>query len=204
MTGDTPVILKQARISPNARPSATGAGWLGRTSRDMSSGAAVARVGSLMTHRCLMLANLGCALVLAGALATAYWRSVGAAWLAEPLSIAYLLLCPQRPSHSYFPFGAQMALEQREVAMFAAQLVGGLLYRLVGNRVRPLDWPWLGVSSVPIVLDILSQSLGLRESDWLTRSWTGALFNMALVFWAYPRLDRAFSTNRATWSDDGA
>lgn len=138
----------------------------------------------------LLLFNLSATLVLVGSLLVAYLRSVGAFWLAEPLSTAYLLLCPQRPSHSYFPFGSQMALEHREVAMFAAQLLGGLVYGLFRERLRPMHWRLMILLSLPMAWDGFSQMFGLRNSDWVTRTWTGGLFNLALVFWAYPFIER--------------
>lgn len=145
-----------------------------------------------LTRHWLRLLTLSAALVLVGSLGVAYLRSVGASWLAEPLATAYLLLCPQRPDHAYFPFGAQMALEQREVALLGAQLLGGLLYGRVRGRLRPLDGRLVVLLSLPMAWDGFSQMAGLRASDWLTRTWTGGLFTLAVIAWAYPRLDRAW------------
>jgi len=110
---------------------------------------------------------------------------------ADTLHQLYLWLCPQRPSHSYFLLGHQLVLEEREMAMFAAQLLGGLVYGQLRRRVLfELGSIAFVVSGVPMLWDVLSQMLGMRSSDSFTRSWTGALFLVAFVFWCYPRLDR--------------
>lgn len=188
--------MKQTPDAPGgARPRGSGIGG--------AASAVGGRLAAAVTRHWLLLANLSCGLVLGGALGVAYLRSIGATWLSEPLSTAYLLLCPQRPDHSYFPFGFQMALEQREVAMFGAQLLGGLVFGLVGGRLPPLDWPLVILLALPLVVDVLTQMVGLRDSDWLTRTWTGGLFNLAFVFWAYPVVDRALWSQRAAWRRSG-
>lgn len=141
----------------------------------------------------LLLVNLALLLILAGAVAVPALRAAGLeapAWL---LSFVYRLICLQRPAHSYFLFGHQLALEQRMIAMFAAQLLGGLAYGLTRKWVRGLNWRVLIVFSLPIAWDGFSQMFGLRESDWLTRTWTGGLFNLAFAFWLYPLIDRALA-----------
>jgi uncharacterized membrane protein len=158
------------------------------------------RAAALIARRWLLLVNLGCALLLAGAVGVAYLRSVGAGWLSEPLATAYLLLCPQRPDHSYFPFGYQMALEHREVAMLGAQLLGGLGFGLIGGRLRGLDWSLVVLLSMPMLGDVLSQMVGLRESNWLIRTWTGGLFTLAFVLWLYPIVDAVIWSERAARS----
>ena len=144
----------------------------------------------------LVLINLAMGLTILGAIVAPTLRAIGLDAPAGVIHSVYLLLCPQRPAHSYYLFGYQLALEQRELAMFGAQLAGGLVYALVRHRVRVLDWRLLAILSVPIVWDGISQTFGLRTSDWLTRTWTGALFNLAFVFWLYPRLEPVFAIRR--------
>ena len=137
----------------------------------------------------LLLATLGNAAVLAGAVWVAYLRAHGATQLAETLSTAYLLLCPQRPAHSYFPFGAQMALEEREVAMFATLALGGAVYGAVRGRLRPIKLRMVLVLGAPMVLDVVTQMVGLRDSTWLWRTWTGILATWSVIWYVYPRVD---------------
>ena len=44
---------------------------------------------------------------------------------------------------------------------------------------------------IPIAVDGLTQMVGLRESNWVLRTVTGALFGFATVFFAYPFVDEA-------------
>lgn len=161
----------------------------------------VERTTRFVARRWVVLMNLNLALVLAGAVAVSYLRSIGVEWLAEPLASAYLLICSQRPSHSYFPFGYQMALEQRMVAIFAAQLLGGLAFSRLRHRLQPLDWRLMVLLSLPFTWDVFSQTFGLRDSDWLWRTWTGALFNLALTWFAYPRFERGLAEAVETWTE---
>jgi hypothetical protein len=38
--------------------------------------------------------------------------------------------------------------------------------------------------------DAATQAFGLRDSDWQTRTWTGALFLVAFALWFYPVLEQ--------------
>ena len=139
----------------------------------------------------LLLFNLAAGLTLLGALAAPVLDALELSAPAAAIRTAYLLLCPQRAAHSYFLFGHQLALEQRPLAMVAAQLLGGLAYAVARPRLAPLGWLPFVALSLPMAWDVLSQTVGLRTSDWLARTWTGALFNLAFVAWFYPRMDRA-------------
>ncbi len=140
----------------------------------------------------LLFANAACALVLLGSIAPPFLLEADLRSAADAIHTLFLLLCPQRPEHSYFLFGHKLAMEQRILAMFGAQLIGGLAFGAVRGRVSSgLDWRLFTLASLPVAWDILSQSFGFRVSDWPTRTWTGVLFSLALVGWLYPLLNRA-------------
>ena len=146
-------------------------------------------VGWTMTHW-LLVANISVVLILAGAVVAPALRAAGLDAIAWPIHMFYRLLCLQRPSHSYFLLGHQLALEHRMLALFTAQLIGGLVYA-IGRRPRGwLTWRVVLVLSLPMAVDIVSQMVGLRDSDWLTRTWTGSLAALPLVLWVYPHLDQ--------------
>lgn len=105
--------------------------------------------------------------------------------------------------------GYKVAFCQRDVAIYAAILLGGLLYAALRPRwkVRPLPWPaWFLIGIVPIGLDgfsqLFSQSpfgfLPLRESTPLLRTLTGALFGLANTWLAFPYFAEAMEETRAT------
>jgi uncharacterized membrane protein len=89
--------------------------------------------------------------------------------------------------------GYKVALCQRDVAIYSAVLVAGLLFALLRRRmrVRPLSWKWFVVLMIPMAIDGGTQLFGWRESNWWLRTLTGALFGAAAVWWAYPYIDDA-------------
>jgi uncharacterized membrane protein len=144
----------------------------------------------------LLAINVALALTLGGAVAAALVEPIQPA-LANAIHAWYLLLCPQRPEHSYFLLGHQLALEQREISMFNAQLFAGLLYGPFRERWTCWPgWPVLVILAVPMACDGLSQALGFRASDWQTRTWTGALFSLGFALWFYPHLERTLRPSR--------
>ena len=48
------------------------------------------------------------------------------------------------------------------------------------------------LAQVPMLIDVFTQIIGLRDSDGFWRSWTGALGVFAFIGWMYPKLDADF------------
>lgn len=92
------------------------------------------------------------------------------------------------PAHGY-----KIALCQRDLAIYGSMLVVGLGYGVVRRRrpIRPLKLPVFTLFLLPIAVDGLSQLPGWRESTWVLRSVTGALFGIGLVWLAYPHVQAA-------------
>jgi uncharacterized membrane protein len=86
-------------------------------------------------------------------------------------------------------FGYQMAFCQRDFAIYAAMLLGGLLFALVKRWLKPPPFWLFLVLLIPIALDGGTQLIGLRESTWELRLFTGALFGLAIVWLAYPYIE---------------
>jgi len=145
-----------------------------------------------------MLANLLSFLVVALSLLAPYLMSLGATLPARVLYFGYRFLCHQMPSRSYFIFGHQAALCQRDLAIFSSILLAGLLFSLVRNRVKPLNWRIYLLLVIPIALDGFSQLLGWRESNWQLRTLVGALFGLANVGLVYPFIERGMREARAS------
>ena len=162
---------------------------LRRQALDRALWPVLARTAGLIGRRWLLLFNAAAGLTIAGALAAAYLASVGQRGSAQVIYQAYLLLCPQRPSHSFYLWGEKVALEQRVLAIYVGVLFGGLLYGCLRSKVRALGWRLALLLSVPMLVDVLSQTAGLRESDWLWRTTTGAVFALALCWLGLPRID---------------
>lgn len=141
----------------------------------------------------LLMFNLLNGLVIAGAVLAPLLRAAGWTPLATLLYLAYRPLCPQRPDHSFFIAGYKMAFEQRETAIYLGLLLGGMLFAPLRGRLRPLNWRLLALLNLPMLIDVLSQTVGLRESTWHWRMLTGLLGSLAAAWWAYPHLERSFA-----------
>jgi uncharacterized membrane protein len=107
----------------------------------------------------------------------------------DPIYAAYSLICPQRPSHTFFIGGHAMAFEQRDVSVHAGLALAGLLY-LFWNRIRQPLPTWMAVLMVmPMLVDVAISTAGILPSTWVSRLWTGGLAGIAVIWWSYPRFD---------------
>ena len=90
-------------------------------------------------------------------------------------------------------FGYKIALCQRDVAIWGTILLAGLLFGLMRRRWRPLPLRWYVLFLIPLALDGGTQLLGLRESNWMLRTISGALFGLGMVWLAYPYIEGAMA-----------
>lgn len=105
--------------------------------------------------------------------------------------------------------GYKMALCERDIAIYAAIFLFGILYAVTKRRIKPLHWMlWVLIGMGPIGLDGFSQLfsqmdwsflasiLPYRESTPFLRTFTGALFGLATAWFAYPYMEESFSETR--------
>jgi uncharacterized membrane protein len=104
--------------------------------------------------------------------------------------------------------GYKMALCQRDMAIYGAIFLFGIIFSLTGKKIKPLPWYlWLLIGLGPIGLDGFSQLLSqtglsifnwlpLRESTPLLRSLTGAFFGLATAWFGFPYLEESVQENR--------
>jgi uncharacterized membrane protein/glutaredoxin len=105
--------------------------------------------------------------------------------------------------------GYKVALCERDVAIYFAMLVFGIIFGLSGRRIKPLHWMlWLLIGLGPIGLDGFSQlfsqfnwtwfaaMIPYRESTPYLRVLTGALFGLATAWFAYPNIEETMNETR--------
>ncbi len=105
--------------------------------------------------------------------------------------------------------GYKMALCERDMGIYAAIFLFGVVYALSGRRIKPLHWIlWVLIGLGPIGLDgfsqlfsqmdwaFLSSILPYRESTPLLRLFTGVLFGLTTAWFAYPYLEESFGESR--------
>ncbi len=88
--------------------------------------------------------------------------------------------------------GYKVALCQRDLALYGALLLGGLIFGLARRRLHPLSLLGYLLCLLPLAIDGGSQLIGLHESTPLLRLLTGGLLGLASVWMLYPRLEDAF------------
>ncbi len=105
--------------------------------------------------------------------------------------------------------GYKIALCERDVAIYLAILIFGVVFGLTGRRISSLHWVlWLLIGIAPIGLDGFSQlfsqfnwawlasTLPYRESTPFLRALTGALFGLTTAWFAYPSMEESMSETR--------
>lgn len=158
----------------------------------------VEAVAGFITRHWLTLLNLGMGIFALGPFLSPLLMATGHPILGRAIFLGLGATgCHQLPSRSWFIFGYQVAICQRDVAFYGSFFLGGLLFAL-HRQLRPLNWRLYLLFVLPMAVDGLTQLVGLRESTWLLRSITGALFGFASVWLLYPRLEQAMREVQAT------
>jgi len=118
--------------------------------------------------------------------------------LANLIYFGYRYLCHQLPSRCFFIGRFQVALCQRDLALYGGACLAGILFGLVRERVRPLPLRVWVILISPLVLDGVTQLLGLRLSTWQLRTASGLLASGATVWLVYPHLQEGFRDIRTS------
>ena len=166
-----------------------------------------------------------------GIFVTIPWLAPVFAWLgwwdiANPIYTAYALTCHQLPERAGYVFGYQTAFCYRNTALYAGVFLFGILYGLGRDRgvqwlkwlTKPLRWWWFVVLLIPIAVDGITHTLGLRDNfnwmmdssfgsfyigsqpfslNWWLRIITGLLAALGAVWFAFPRMQRATDKSEA-------
>jgi len=101
--------------------------------------------------------------------------------------------------------GYKVALCQRDVAIYGGILIFGILFAILGRRIKSLHVViWILIGILPIAVDGLSQLLSqpplnlilYRESTPLLRTITGFLFGFLTAWFGYPYVEESMFENR--------
>ena len=172
-------------------------------------------------RRWLALANAATGLFLCLPFLAPVLLRQGRPELANMIYSAYHVTCHEWPFRAYFLFGPQatysmaeleargvnavfdfrgsaelgykVAFCERNVAIYAAALLAGLLYARLGRRLPTLSFSGYLLLLAPMAFDGFSQLGGWRESTWELRTLTGVLFGAGSIWLLYPRLDQLVS-----------
>jgi uncharacterized membrane protein len=105
--------------------------------------------------------------------------------------------------------GYKMALCERDMGIYGAMLLFGIVYSLTGRRIKPLHWIlWILIGLGPIGLDGFSQLFSQMDWAWLAsvlpyrestpflRVLTGGLFGFTTAWFAYPYMEESMVETR--------
>jgi uncharacterized membrane protein len=101
--------------------------------------------------------------------------------------------------------GYKIALCQRDVAIYGAILLFGIVFALTGRRLPALPWYlWIIIGILPIAWDGLSQLISqpplnffdYRESTPFLRVLTGGLFGFTTAWFGYPMVEETMAETR--------
>jgi uncharacterized membrane protein len=101
--------------------------------------------------------------------------------------------------------GYKVALCERDVAIYGGILLFGILFALLGRRIKSIHWViWIIFGILPIALDGISQLISqppmgfipFRESTPLLRTLTGFLFGFLTAWFGYPYVEESMKENR--------
>lgn len=105
--------------------------------------------------------------------------------------------------------GFKVALCERDVAIYGAIVIFGLIYGLTKRKLPPLNWMlWILIGLGPISLDGFSQLfsqfnwtwlaayLPYRESTPFLRVFTGFVFGFMTAWFAYPNIEESMLETR--------
>jgi uncharacterized membrane protein/glutaredoxin len=105
--------------------------------------------------------------------------------------------------------GYKVALCERDIAIYGAMFLFGVIYALTGRRIKPLHWFWwILIGMGPVGLDGFSQLFSQMEWSWLVnilpyrestpylRVLTGALFGFMTAWFAYPYMEESMADTR--------
>lgn len=105
---------------------------------------------------------------------------------------SYSHICHQYDARSLHVFGDKLAVCSRCSAVYFGFLVGIVLFRLLPKRnIKPV--PYLLISLLPMLLDVMSDLSGLHASTFLTRIATGSFFGIVSSFVLTPVIIQALT-----------
>ncbi len=84
--------------------------------------------------------------------------------------------------------GWKVAICQRDVAIYGAMFLTGLIFALANFRFPQLSWKLFLLFLVPMAIDGGLQLIGLHSSNWLLRTITGVIFGVGVIWLIYPYL----------------
>jgi uncharacterized membrane protein len=113
--------------------------------------------------------------------------------ISKPIFFWLHLVCAQIPGHSFYIFGHQLGLCERNFSIYTSMFIGSLIFVLTKKRMRGIPWWFWMLMMLPMAWDGTTQMFGWRESDWILRVVTGTLFGAGNIWFALPMMQKSLT-----------
>ncbi len=147
-------------------------------------------IGNFLLHYWATLLTFLLGIIVFAALSVPFLSYFGLDVLSKQIFFTLHLVCAQIPSHSFYIFGHQLGMCERNFSIYASMFAASLIFVLSKKRLPGLPW-WLWLLLIlPMALDGTTQMFGLRESTWQLRVLTGTLFGFSNIWFALPLIQK--------------
>jgi uncharacterized membrane protein len=161
-----------------------------RKARTQSFDRFVEKAGNFLMEQWAAILTVILGILVFIALSIPFLSYFGLDAIAKPLFYALHYVCAQIPSHSFYIFGHQLGMCERNFSIYASMFLGSLVFTLTKKRLPGIPW-WLWILMIlPMAIDGTTQMFGLRESTWILRVVTGTLFGVGNVWFALPFMQK--------------
>ena len=110
--------------------------------------------------------------------------------LSKHIYYAMHYICGQIPSHSPYICGHQCGLCFRCTAIYCTMFLANGAFVFTKKRLRGIPWWMLGLLTLPLAWDGITQLFGLRESTTTLRLLTGTLFGLGCTLFTLPLVQK--------------
>ena len=157
-------------------------------------------VGNFLIDHWATLITWALGILVFAALSVPFLSYFGLDAISKQIFFALHMVCAQIPSHSFYIFGHQLGMCERNFSIYASMFIGSLIFVLSKKRIPGIPW-WLWILMIlPMAIDGTTQMFGLRESTWELRVLTGTLFGLANVWFALPLIQKTILESLPTQS----
>src|SRR5579859_741869 len=151
----------------------------------------LANMGDFLMEYWAHMVTIALGSIVLCAISVPFLSYLGLDNIAKPIFFALHLVCAQIPAHSFYVFGHQLGLCERNFSIYTSMFIGSLVFVLAKKRMRGIPW-WLWIlMMLPMALDGTTQMFGWRESDWILRVVTGTLFGAGNIWFALPMMQKS-------------
>ena len=117
--------------------------------------------------------------------------------LSKQIFFAMHYICGQIPSHSPYICGHQCGLCFRCTAIYSTLFITSAVFVFTKKRIQGISWWMLGLLTLPMAWDGITQLFGLRESTSALRLITGALFGLGCALFTLPLVQKTLLESQA-------